>query len=148
MTPMDRFWDKVDKSGECWVWTAYTDRGYGQIRIAGKLRKAHRVAYELVVGEIPEGMQLDHLCRNRSCVNPDHLEPVEPVVNSRRGDVGGHAQRAKTHCPQGHPYDQTNTYVTPVGKRQCRTCHRDKERQRRSNSLTERPSSQSREATL
>lgn len=74
---MDRFWEKVDKSGECWLWTAYTTKkGYGQTHIGGKTKYAHRVAYELSVGPIPDGKELDHLCRNRACVNPDHLDPV------------------------------------------------------------------------
>ena len=79
---------------------------------------AHRVAYELQVGPIPVGLQLDHLCRVRSCVNPAHLEPVTSAENTRRG-----LRAMKTHCPQGHPYAGENLLIRPTGQRRCRTCH-------------------------
>lgn len=126
----DRFWAKVDRSDEsgCWLWTAHTAAGYGRFRMNRPRRVAcaHRVAYELVVGPIPEGLDLDHLCRNRGCVNPAHLEPVTRGENVRRGAKG----RLVTHCPQGHEYDGPNTYVDPKGLRHCRACRRERELQR------------------
>jgi hypothetical protein len=88
-TAEERFWAKVDRLGpeECWMWLASTNsKGYGKFGQGGKTRPAHRVAYELVKGPIPEGMVLDHLCQRRRCVNPSHLEPVTSHVNTERGD--------------------------------------------------------------
>lgn len=117
------FWSKVDKSGPCWIWTASLNaQGYGQVRRLGRNYGCHRVAYLLTHGSIPEGMQLDHLCRVRECVNPAHLEPVTNQENARRSPIMGRGQTYKTHCPQGHPYDEGNTYITPQGKRRCRQC--------------------------
>lgn len=126
----ERFWPKVDLSGPgCWLWTAGTNRdGYGSFRVGsqsdGTRRHvlAHRWAYEHLVGPIPEGLTIDHLCRVRHCVNPDHLEPVSHAENTRRGESGRN-QRIKTHCPQGHPYDEENTYMWN-DHRYCRACQR------------------------
>lgn len=97
--------------------------GYGAISVDGKQRPAHRVSYELFA-PIPEGLVLDHLCRNPPCINPNHLEPVTDRVNILRG-VGCMADYARrTHCPKGHPYDEKNTWVTKVGARRCRACKR------------------------
>lgn len=102
------FWEKVHKTQTCWLWTgAINTGGYGSCRIGRRDLKAHRVAYTLLKGSIPSGLQLDHLCRVRNCVNPDHLEPVTSRVNIHRGVscIAEHA--ASTTCPQGHPYDKT-----------------------------------------
>lgn len=112
---LERFVD-VQSNG-CWLWTgAITPGGYGQFGIAGRNLCAHRVVYELLAGPIPDGLQLDHLCRVPHCVNPEHLEPVTASENMRR------AKSLITHCPRGHAYDEANTYITPRGARDCRTC--------------------------
>lgn len=113
--PEQRFWIKVRKDAQsgCWLWIAALDRlGYGSF----KRTKAHRWAYEHFVGPIPAGRELDHLCRNRSCVNPDHLEPVTHAENMARG-----ANAVKTHCPAGHGYEQTARIWH--GRRHCRLCN-------------------------
>lgn len=165
-----KFWARVDFDGECWEWRGYrSTHGYGQFYVPAirQVGLAHRIAYTLTIGEIPRHLEIDHLCRNRSCVNPSHMEPVTQRENVRRGNLKvyclrGHAatgrsqcqscsnirqraqrdlekvfapkqplgafQRAKTHCPQGHPYDEINTYVTKAGRRMCRECSRARRR--------------------
>ena len=110
----------------CHEWTGAVAGRYGQMRVDGRQQPAHRVAYELSRGEIPEGLELDHLCKTPLCVNPDHLEPVTRKENVRRSDVGkatGARTRQKTHCPAGHPYTGPNL-VTTTGYRRCRECRR------------------------
>ena len=122
--PIDRFMEKVrlDESG-CGLWTSVTTwANYGRFKVNGRFVQAHRWAYEYFKGPIPPGLQLDHLCRNRNCVNPAHLEPVTNRENLLRGDTLSARNTAKTHCPQGHPYAGDNLYIDPFGKRQCRTC--------------------------
>lgn len=116
----------------CVLWMGFIHRrsGYGMMgaKIDGKkFNYAHKVAYELVKGSVPKGLELDHLCRIRCCVNPDHLEPVTRRENIMRGlapIVNGSDHRAKTHCKHGHPYDEANTYWDARGHRSCRACHR------------------------
>lgn len=132
----DRFWSKVNKNGPiptnrpelgpCWLWNAAQNaEGYGNFTFGGRTVKAHRFTYELLVGPIPEGLELDHLCRVHHCVNLAHLEPVTRSVNSQRGV---NANTRKTHCPQGHPYDEGNT-TRCKGRRYCRSCNRVQKRQ-------------------
>jgi len=122
--PLDRYWAKVQvgELDECWNWTAYRDEnGYGRFSVNGRYVLAHRFAYEALVGPIPEGLELDHLCRNRACENPWHMEPVTCQVNVLRGIGLAALNAAKTHCPQGHPYDADNTRHYR-GWRYCITC--------------------------
>jgi len=120
-TPDERFWAQVDQTAsDCWEWVGVrmgSRAGYGQFSVNGKLWRAHRWAYQRFVAPIPDGMALDHLCRNKCCVNPDHLEPVTPSENTRRHYA------LVTHCPQNHAYDEDNTYVKPNGTRRCRACN-------------------------
>jgi hypothetical protein len=114
---------KIDVVGSCWIWTASKDRhGYGLARHAlGVL--AHRVSYRIFVGEIPPGLCIDHKCRSRACVNPEHLETVTNRENLMRGNTKAAIFSARTHCARGHEFTQENTHIRPRGNgRQCRTC--------------------------
>ena len=124
------FWSKVDETDTCWLWRGYINKdGYGEFRSQFlTTRLAHRISYALDKGQMPE-LPLDHLCRHRHCVNPDHLEPVTQLVNTRRSNVGMN-EANKTECPQGHPYDDENT-LRYGGKRICRTCKRERAREYR-----------------
>ena len=116
---IEAFWVKVEKTSSCWNWLGYIKKdGYPAFRYNEKMGNAYRFSYELFKGDIPEGLQIDHLCRNRSCVNPAHLEAVTRKINLLRGDTFQAKNAAKTHCPKGHPYDYIDTY----GKRRCKKC--------------------------
>jgi hypothetical protein len=138
-----RCWSKVHQTAECWVWTAARSQtGYGNFAVRvgpGQQRwlQAHQVAFELRRGPIPDGLEIDHLCRNRACVNPDHLEPVTRRENVRRGAAGKRFSE-RTHCGSGHEYTALNTIVVirkngqPL--RRCKACEkiwRDKARRER-----------------
>jgi len=130
-----RFWLKVataDNVEGCWLWTAATVRGYGVINIGGKVTYAHRVAYELWRGPIPDGLDIDHLCRTPRCVNAWHMEPVTRAENRRRAPISGQAKvhAAKTHCINGHALTPDNLirFTNPKFGRQCRRCHRERSR--------------------
>lgn len=115
---------RVDESG-CWRWTGWCDKaGYARIRIDRIYRPAHRVSYEAHVGPIPEGLHIDHLCRVRDCVNPDHLEAVTPTVNTLRSFCPAAINARKTHCNRGHELAGDNLKVDPDGHRRCRECRR------------------------
>lgn len=129
-----RFWRKVDATAgifECWPWLAgLTTKGYGGFTLGDRRRVlAHRFAYELLIGAVPAGMELDHTCRNRACVNPVHLEPVTHLENVRRGDAGRY-KRELTHCKHGHELSGGNLIVRPEGWRHCRTCRNEAARRR------------------
>lgn len=127
MTNEERFWLKVGKRGpdECWEWLSgkHSD-GYGKFWLDGRTELAHRFAYELMRGPIPDGLQIDHLCRNRACVNPSHMEIVTGEVNTLRGLSFAAQNARKTHCAHGHPLSGDNVYITSDGERVCRTCKR------------------------
>lgn len=127
-----RFWSKVDRTGgpnACWRWTdASSDTDYARFHIRRENGRnfsdgAHRFAYRLVMGDIPEGYQIDHLCRNPICVNPLHLEPVPHRENVVRGISFAAGNNRKTHCVRGHEFNDENTFLKK-GARICRTCHR------------------------
>jgi hypothetical protein len=118
------FWKKVRKTPSCWIWTSRKNAGgYGIFYVNGRGMPAHRYSYELVAGPIPDGLHLDHLCRNRCCVNPAHLEPVTCAINVHRGFGPAALNALAEHCPQGHQYDEANTYHYK-GRRYCRACLR------------------------
>jgi hypothetical protein len=116
--------------GVCWEWKgAISSKGYGTTSIEGRSHRAHRVAYELLVGPIPAGLPLDHLCRVRHCVNPDHLQVVTPRENTFRSPIAPAVRNAmKTHCVHGHAFDAANTVISADGWRRCRQCFRDRDR--------------------
>ncbi len=121
--------DKIVKSEACWEWTGTHAHGYGLWWDPDRksMRVAHRALYEKLYGEVPKTLDLDHLCRNRGCLNPEHLEPVSRSENIRRGagpDIIRARQGAKTHCKRGHAYSGDNLYVNPRGQRECRECRK------------------------
>lgn len=127
---LEEFLTKIDRNGPvpefrpdlgpCWLWTGGTlTSGHGRLWLDGTSRTAQSVSYEHFVGPVPSGLEIDHLCRVRPCVNPTHLEPVTHKENMRRGVYG-----MKTHCRKGHPYSGDNLYLDPRGERQCKACRR------------------------
>ena len=132
----ERFEGRFSVNGQtgCWDWTASKrPNGYGQIGEGGRYCKvlyAHRVAYELYKGPIPAGLDIDHLCRNRGCVNPDHLEAVTRKVNLLRGNTIPAAKARQTHCLKGHAFDEINTRINNRGTRECKQCSRERQRKR------------------
>ena len=124
-----RFWNKctLDPASGCWLWTGgMNGTGYGRVKLNKRMQYPHRVAYEAMVGAVPAGLQLDHLCRNRSCCNPAHLEAVTASENMKRARS---VVKPVSRCIAGHEFVPENTYLTPDGRR-CKACHRRRERER------------------
>lgn len=133
MSEQELFWSHVDKDGPngCWLWTLKPHwTGYGKFKARGKRQVLpHRYAYELLVGPIPAGLTLDHLCRTPLCLNPDHLEPVTMAENIRRGTSPSAQNARRTHCKRGHPLSGENLHIRPSdGGRVCLSCSRENQR--------------------
>lgn len=130
-TDTERFWANVDKA-DCWMWNgSMFASGYGRFHSGGATFRAHRLAYIWEYGEIPEGLQLDHLCRNRRCVRPDHMEAVTSRTNTLRGVSPVAENAAKSFCLRGHRFTPENTYYH-AGRRHCRACRTAFDHKRRS----------------
>lgn len=131
--PEERFLAKVDKTETCWLWHgASKASGYGVMRIgpaSAGMVYVHRFSYELYVGPIPDGLQIDHLCRVRNCVNPSHLEPVTLQVNVMRSDHPIAIRRRTGLCKWGHPITPDNTYLRADGTTECLPCRRERARE-------------------
>jgi hypothetical protein len=118
-----RFLEKLLIGDGCWEWQASLQHGYGQMGVSRRPALAHRLSYELFRGPIPAGMQIDHLCRNRKCQNPDHFDLVDMQENIRRSPL---SNVNKTHCKHNHEYTPENTYIRPYGGRDCKACQRER----------------------
>jgi len=116
-----------DEETGCWIGANSNDLHYSTVRVGGKTYKTHRLMYEQFVGDIPEGLFIDHLCKNRRCINPEHMEPVTNRENVLRGKIG-----ARTCCPKGHPYSEENTGFRGAARhRYCKTCTREQNRSKK-----------------
>ena len=128
LTDVERFFDLVTITDKCWSWKGGKHSGgYGVFRCGGRTIGAHRFSYKLAFGAIPKGMEIDHLCKNTSCVRPSHLEAVTHSINVVRSAAWHHfrdSARKIASCPQGHKYDEKNTYIDPKGCKHCRACGR------------------------
>lgn len=135
---IERFKGKIIRSDGCWTWSGshFTKTGYTVFNMPmrdGVWRPTvgHRVSYQIFKGPIPDGLVLDHLCRNRGCINPDHLEAVHQRTNALRGESPAAHQAKQTHCLRGHEFTPGNTYIKPgTNKRECRECMRERDRRR------------------
>lgn len=132
----ERFWDKVDcdSDDQCWEWLGGTSIGYGRFWLNNGMRWAHRVAYELEIGQIPKGYDVHHKCENTNCVNPCHLQAV--TTKQHKVELSpnhiAYKNARKTHCPHGHEYTLENIYWIRTGGRACKACHNENDKNRKS----------------
>lgn len=133
--PEGRFWAKVEPRGECWIWTGSLNvrSGYPYVKYQGKVRPAYRVSYELLVGPIPPGLDIDHLCRTPACVNPEHLEAVTHRENVARSRHPVGVALRTNRCVNGHEFTPENTRIRRNGSRTCIECSRERTRRYRAN---------------
>lgn len=121
----EKFWERVVKTNTCWNWIGYiTSTGYGLIKYEKNTIHAHRLSLSIHNIELKKDLVIDHLCRNRKCVNPNHLEQVSLRENTLRGYGAPAVNKRKKECLNGHSFDEKNTFHTKIGTRQCRTCRK------------------------
>ncbi len=142
--PINRFWRYSERESDCWNWTHQrSSDGYPRLWDGARKVQAHRFSYEYFIGPIPNGLTIDHLCRNRGCVNPYHLEPVTIAENTRRGFSAAAMNARKTHCIRGHPFDSSNLLLKGknsdgINTRECRTCKQERYRLARMGQLKDK----------
>jgi hypothetical protein len=126
---VERLWLRleVEPTTQCWIWARHKAGGYGRIRFQGRMESVHRVVWWLLRGPLPEDLEPDHLCRNKACANPDHLDFVTHRTNVQRGEAGKF-KSGRTHCKWGHPFDKENTRIRANGGRACKECMRKRAR--------------------
>lgn len=135
-TELQRFWAKVNKTDTCWLWTAALNTyGYGHFNVNKKGNGAHRIAYQITVRKLTTDQILDHICRVRHCVNPSHMRVCTNKENilDKNSQSSARLNKEKTICPKGHPYNFSNTYIHPTGRRCCRKCATERARRKREN---------------